>query len=34
MMLALLCAIYGLLHPLSGAPLKVDPPAPVHVLPE
>jgi hypothetical protein len=34
MMLALLCAIYSLLHPLSGAPLNVAPPAPVHVLPE
>jgi hypothetical protein len=34
LMLALLCVIYALLHPLSGAPLKVAPPAPVHVLPE
>lgn len=34
MMLALLCAIYALLHPLSGAPSEVPPPAPVNVLPE
>lgn len=33
MMLALLCAIYALLHPLSGAPLEVAPPEPVQVLP-
>jgi len=34
MMLALLCAIYGLLHPLSGSPVEVKPPEPVNVLPE
>lgn len=34
MMLALLCAIYALLHPLSGAPLELEPPPPVRVLPE
>jgi hypothetical protein len=33
MMLALLCAIYGLLHPLSGSPLEVAPPEPVQILP-
>jgi hypothetical protein len=33
MMLALLCAIYALLHPLSGSPLEVAPPAPVNVVP-
>ena len=34
MMLALLCAIYALLHPLSGSPLEVAPLEPVRVLPD
>jgi hypothetical protein len=34
MMLALLCVIYSLLHPLSGSPLELEPPAPIHVLPD